>query len=352
MNLALPVVRAGCLDAVATYYDLHLDSSVTISTSPYGNQNCSWEQAVYPLTATADEGGMKSIRVEEGDIVHIKAACTDSLLHVTVERIERNSTDKEDMGCPVSGSSTAKEDMGCPVSGSSTAKEDMGCPVSGSSTAKEDMGCPVSGSSIAQEDMGCPVSGSSTAKEDMGCPVSGSSTAKEDMGCPVSGSSIAQEDMACPISGSSTAKEDMGCPISGSSTAKEDMGCPVSGLSTGTEDMACSISGLSAGKGDVDCPISESSTVHFVDRGAMCRLNDAAYHEVYSSAIAHTLRLLQDSESESDSSDIISDSNPDPTGVKKSYFLDGTCCSENAKNASVWDIKILKALGYKLQEKS
>ena len=234
MNLALPVVRAGCLDAVATYYDLHLDSSVTISTSPYGNQNCSWEQAVYPVTTTAPDGGRTSVRVEEGDIVHIKAVCTDSLLHVTVERIERNSSDKEDMSCSVSGSS------------------------------------------------------------------------------------IAQEDMACPISESSIAQEDMGYPISG--------------LSTGTEDMACSVSELSTGKGDVDCPISESSTVHFVDRGAMCRLNDAAYHEVYSSAIAHTLRLLQDSESEGESSDITSDSNPDPTGVKKSYFLDGTCCSENANN--------------------
>ena len=141
MNLALPVVRDGCLDAMVTYYDLHLDSEVSISTSPHGNQNCSWEQAVYPIL-TVDAGKRENMQVKKGDVIHLCAVCTDTLLHVNVERIERKSVCSDGDG------------------------------------------------------------------------------------------------------------------------------------------------------GDADCPIPESSTTHFIDRGAMCRLNDAAYHEVYSSATTHALQLL------------------------------------------------------------
>ena len=213
MNLSIPVVRAGCLDAMATYYDLHLDSDVTISTSPHSNQNCCWEQALYPVTTAANgsEGG-GGLLVAEGDIVHVQTVCTDTLLHVTVDRIERGN------GCPISGSSTGKEDVACSVSGSSTGKEYIGC----------------------------------------------------------------------RISGLSTDNKDVGCPVSEPPTCKDDIGCPISG----------------------------STTVHFVDRGALCRLNDAEYHKVYSEAISHALRLLQeDSESESESSDITADPSPIPTGL-------------------------------------
>ena len=232
MNLVVPMVRAGCLDAVATNYDLHLDPTITISTYPHDNQNCCWEQAVYPVTTSGDgcEGGGR-ISVAEGDTVHLTAICTDSLLHVMVTKIERGN-----MGRPASGSSTGKVNMDRPVSGSSVGKGNMDRPVSGSSVGKGNMGRPVSGSS------------------------------------------------------------------------------------TGKQDVACAVSGLSLG--DVDCPISGSSSVHFVDRGAVFRLNDAGYHEVYSEAISHALRLLRESKSESESSDIAADpNNPNTTGKLMAQVL-------------------------------
>ena len=274
MNLAVPMVRAGCLDAVATYYDLHLDPTITISTSPHDNQNCSWEQAVYPVTTSADgcEGGGR-ISVAEGDTVHLTAICTDTLLHVMVTRIERGN-----VGRPASGSSTGKVNTDCPVSGSSVGKGNMDCPVPGSSTGKQDVACAVSGLSLGHVD--CPISGSSVGKGNMDCPVPGSSTGKQDVACAVSGLSLGHVD------------------------------CPVPGSSTGKQDVACAVSGLSLGH--VDCPISGSSSVHFVDRGAMCRLNDAGYHEVYSEAVSHALRLLRESESEGEST--ADPNNPSTTG--------------------------------------
>ena len=103
MSLDLPVVRAGCLDAVAMYYDLHLDPTVSISTSPHGNQNCSWEQAIYPVSISDLKEGMVSLQVTEGDTICIRAVCTDSLLHMNVEGIQKNH--RETAPCPVSGSS-------------------------------------------------------------------------------------------------------------------------------------------------------------------------------------------------------------------------------------------------------
>ena len=45
----LYVKQKGRLDALAVWFDLHLDDTVTISTAA-NNKTC-WEQAIYPITS-------------------------------------------------------------------------------------------------------------------------------------------------------------------------------------------------------------------------------------------------------------------------------------------------------------
>ena len=120
------MLSPGNLDAIATYFDLHLDETTTISTSPHCNEN-SWEQALYPI-ATGGEGERESLVVERGDYVHLRVWCTDTLVHVTLEKIERKSPDADD--CAISGSSGQFVDTGVkveyPISGSSVHFVDRG----------------------------------------------------------------------------------------------------------------------------------------------------------------------------------------------------------------------------------
>lgn len=71
------------------HFDLNLDPTTSISTSPHGNENHSWDQAVYPVTTR--EGERKAVWVAKGDTLHLHATCTDTLLHISVDRIERGS---------------------------------------------------------------------------------------------------------------------------------------------------------------------------------------------------------------------------------------------------------------------
>ena len=123
------MLSPGNLDAIATYFDLHLDETTTISTSPHCNEN-SWEQALYPI-ATGGEGERESLLVERGDYVHLRVWCTDTLVHVTLEKIERKSPDAEVVDdCAISGSSGQFVDTGVkveyPISGSSVHFVDRG----------------------------------------------------------------------------------------------------------------------------------------------------------------------------------------------------------------------------------
>lgn len=45
----LYVKQSGRLDALAVWFDLHLDDTITIATGA-DNKSC-WEQAIYPLTS-------------------------------------------------------------------------------------------------------------------------------------------------------------------------------------------------------------------------------------------------------------------------------------------------------------
>ena len=49
----LIVKQHGHLDALAVWFDLHLDECVTITTAP-DTENC-WEQAVYPVLSVSRE---------------------------------------------------------------------------------------------------------------------------------------------------------------------------------------------------------------------------------------------------------------------------------------------------------
>ena len=86
------------------YFDLHLDPTVSISTSPYADETGSWDQAIYPVPMGGNEEGDRFVK--GGDMLHIRATCTDTLLHVSLDRIERNSRVTSDGGAvrsPVSG---------------------------------------------------------------------------------------------------------------------------------------------------------------------------------------------------------------------------------------------------------
>ena len=90
-QLCVPVVMPGHLDAIAMHFDLNLDPTTSISTSPHSNENHSWDQAVYPVTMSEGERIIKAVWVAKGDTLHLRATCTDTLVHISVDRIERGS---------------------------------------------------------------------------------------------------------------------------------------------------------------------------------------------------------------------------------------------------------------------
>ena len=47
LKLELEIINSGELDAIAMWFDLHLDDSITITTAP-DTVNC-WEQAIFPM---------------------------------------------------------------------------------------------------------------------------------------------------------------------------------------------------------------------------------------------------------------------------------------------------------------
>lgn len=49
------ITNSGRVDAIAVWFDLHLDDNVTITTSPVMN-NC-WEQAIFPVIQHAKNSG-------------------------------------------------------------------------------------------------------------------------------------------------------------------------------------------------------------------------------------------------------------------------------------------------------
>ena len=85
-HVSLPAIAAGQLDAIAVWFDLHLDSQNSFSTGP--SWDISWEQAIFPTT--------HEIHLQDGDIVQLHASCTDILLQMEVEGVSRKGATLND----------------------------------------------------------------------------------------------------------------------------------------------------------------------------------------------------------------------------------------------------------------
>lgn len=80
-HVSLPAIAAGQLDAIAIWFDLHLDSQNSFSTGP--SWDISWEQAIFPTR--------HEFHPQDGDIVQLHASCTDTLLRMEVEGVNGKS---------------------------------------------------------------------------------------------------------------------------------------------------------------------------------------------------------------------------------------------------------------------
>ena len=84
-QVSLPVIATGQLDAIAVWFDLHLDSQNSFSTGP--NWDISWEQAIFPTR--------HEVHVQERDIVQLHASCTDTLLQMEIVGINAAHKDSK-----------------------------------------------------------------------------------------------------------------------------------------------------------------------------------------------------------------------------------------------------------------
>jgi type II protein arginine methyltransferase len=78
-RISLPAIAVGQLDAIAVWFDLHLDSQNSFSTGP--SCDISWEQAIFPAR--------HENHLQDGDTVLLHASCTDTLLQMEVEGVSR-----------------------------------------------------------------------------------------------------------------------------------------------------------------------------------------------------------------------------------------------------------------------
>ncbi len=76
-TLPLPVIAAGQLDAIVTWFDLHLDKTTSVSTAP--SWDTSWEQAVFPV--------QRGLTVQDGDTIVVSASCSETSLDMRVTDI-------------------------------------------------------------------------------------------------------------------------------------------------------------------------------------------------------------------------------------------------------------------------
>ena len=100
-HVSLPVISTGQLDAIAVWFDLHLDSRNCFSTSP--SWDISWEQAIFPMR--------QDVPVQAGDCVQLHASCTDTLLHMKVGGVSRevDGLKGEKLACTNSANSEGGE---------------------------------------------------------------------------------------------------------------------------------------------------------------------------------------------------------------------------------------------------
>ncbi|XP_061685224.1 protein arginine N-methyltransferase 9 isoform X2 [Syngnathoides biaculeatus] len=73
-RVRLPVVREGELDALALWFQLHLDEESSLSTGPH--EDTCWEQAIYP------EHSSKGFKLKSGDELIVEVSCRDAYLRL------------------------------------------------------------------------------------------------------------------------------------------------------------------------------------------------------------------------------------------------------------------------------
>ncbi|XP_036377315.1 protein arginine N-methyltransferase 9 [Megalops cyprinoides] len=73
-RIKLPVTQAGVLDALAVWFQLHLDEENSLSTGP--QEDTCWEQAVYPIQNSSN------FTVKPGDELTVEVSCEDAYLRI------------------------------------------------------------------------------------------------------------------------------------------------------------------------------------------------------------------------------------------------------------------------------
>ncbi|KAJ8278038.1 hypothetical protein GJAV_G00083110 [Gymnothorax javanicus] len=81
-RFSLPVTQAGVLDALAMWFQLHLDEESSLSTGP--QEDTCWEQAVYPIQTRSN------FTVKPGDELTVEVSCEDAYLRVRTVAVVRD----------------------------------------------------------------------------------------------------------------------------------------------------------------------------------------------------------------------------------------------------------------------
>ncbi|EDO38718.1 predicted protein [Nematostella vectensis] len=98
-QVIVPVSQPGNMDAIAVWFDLHLDETTTISTAP-GKGSLCWEQAVFPVYPHHLPGKMVEtdnewlVSVDKGQSIVIKGRLNEEFVSLQCTSIEPSNTRK------------------------------------------------------------------------------------------------------------------------------------------------------------------------------------------------------------------------------------------------------------------
>ncbi|XP_056591683.1 protein arginine N-methyltransferase 9 [Triplophysa dalaica] len=81
MQLRLPVIQEGVLDALAVWFQLHLDQDNHLSTGP--QEDTCWEQAIYPVQTPLNT-------LKRGDELLVEVSCKDAYLRLCCVAVVRD----------------------------------------------------------------------------------------------------------------------------------------------------------------------------------------------------------------------------------------------------------------------
>ncbi|XP_005160026.2 protein arginine N-methyltransferase 9 isoform X1 [Danio rerio] len=118
VQLCLCVTQDGILDALAVWFQLHLDQDNHLSTGPQ-EETC-WEQAIYPVQSTFNS-------VKRGDEILVEVSCKDSYLRLCCVAIIRDGNtihmDSATKGAPKSLPANPEVDLCSALAGLQTNQE-------------------------------------------------------------------------------------------------------------------------------------------------------------------------------------------------------------------------------------